>query len=119
MPTTVPLGALTPTTTTTTTLPPTTTTTTTTTEPPTTTTTTVPRAAAPSTVAAPPAEAAGVTALQGCIASFAPPSSTEHLTSPAARAAEPRQRARQKPVAAMMEPLRWLPAMEPSFGASP
>jgi hypothetical protein len=76
VPTTVPLGALTPTTTTTTTLPPTTTTTTTTTEPPTTTTTTVPRAAAPSTVAAPPAEAAGVTALQGCIASFAPPSST-------------------------------------------
>jgi hypothetical protein len=75
--TTVPLGALTPTTTTTTTtVPPTTTTTTTTTEPSTTTTTTVPPAAAPSTVAAPPAEAAGVVALQGCIASFAPPSSS-------------------------------------------
>ena len=76
VPTTVPLGALTPTTTTTTVPPTTTTTTTTTTEPSTTTTTTVPPAAAPSTVTAPPAEAAGVTALQGCIASFAPPASS-------------------------------------------
>ena len=76
VPTTVPLGANTPTTTTTTTVPPTTTSTTTTTEPSTTTTTTVPPAAAPSIAAAPPAEAAGVVALQGCIASFAPPSSS-------------------------------------------
>ena len=86
-----PAGALTPTTTTTTTLPPTTTTTTTTTEPPTTTTTTVPPAAAPSTVAAPPAEAAGVTALQGCIASFAPPSAPAPDVAGSRR--EPRQRA--------------------------
>ena len=63
--TTVPLGALTAPTTTTTTVPPTTTT-----------TTTVPAAATPSTVTSPPAEASGVDALQGCIASFAPPSTT-------------------------------------------
>ena len=68
--TTIPLGSLTPTTTTTTTAAPTTTTTTT--APPTTTTTTLPpTAAAPPT--APAAEAPGVTALQGCIATFAPP----------------------------------------------
>ena len=59
---------------TTTTLPPTTTTTT---VPPTTTTTTVPQTApTPSATTAPPAEPAGVVALQGCIASFAPPSGT-------------------------------------------
>jgi len=80
VPTTVPLGALTPTTTTTTTVPPTTTTTTSTTEPSTTTTTTLPPAATPSTAAAPPAEAAGVTALQGCIASFAPPATPASST---------------------------------------
>jgi hypothetical protein len=63
--------------TTTTTLPPTTTTTTTTTGPPTTTTTTtVPLAATPTAGTAPPPEAAGVSALQGCIATFAPSSST-------------------------------------------
>ncbi len=69
--TTIPLGSLTPTSTTTT-LPPTTTTTVL----PTTTTTTMvpPTAAAPST--APPVEAPGVTALQGCIATFAPPPTT-------------------------------------------
>jgi hypothetical protein len=80
VPTTVPLNALTPTTptTTTTTVPPTTTTTT---EPSTTTTTA--QAQAPATVpstttttTAPPTEAAGVGALQGCIASFAPATST-------------------------------------------
>ena len=78
--TTDPVGAPTTTTPTTTTVPPTTTTTTTsttTTVPPTTTTTTtVPLAsAAPSSVAAPPGEAPGVSALQGCIAGFAPPAS--------------------------------------------
>ena len=74
VPTTVPLNALTPTvpTTTTTTVPPTTTTT----VPPTTTTTTAPAATVPTTTTAPPAEAAGVGALQGCIASFAPATST-------------------------------------------
>jgi hypothetical protein len=76
VPTTLPLGALTPTsTTTTTTVPPTTTTTT---EPPTTTTTTttIPAPATPSTPTAAPVEAPGVVALQGCIATFAPPAST-------------------------------------------
>lgn len=75
VPTTVPLSALTPTVqnTTTTTVPPTTTTTT---VPPTTTTTTVPTPAAPTTATAPPAEAAGVVALQGCMASLAPSTST-------------------------------------------
>ena len=78
VPTTVPLNALTPTTptTTTTTVPPTTTTTT---EPSTTTTTTPTPATVPSattTTTAPPTEAAGVGALQGCIASFAPATST-------------------------------------------
>ena len=73
--TTIPLGSLTPTTTTTTTtLPPTTTTTMT--VPPTTTPTTVPPAAVPATATAPPAEAPGVTQLQGCIATFAPPANT-------------------------------------------
>jgi len=72
--TTVPLGGPTTTTTTTTTVPPTTTTTT---SRPTTTTTTTVRPAAPAAAAtAPPAEAAGVPALQGCIATFAPPAST-------------------------------------------
>jgi len=77
--TTLPSGVLaatptTTTTTTTTTLPPTTTTTTT--EPPTTTTTTtVPLPATPAAGTAPP-EAAGVAALQGCIATFAPSSNT-------------------------------------------
>jgi hypothetical protein len=66
-PTSIPL--ITPTPTTTTTVAPTTTTTT---VAPTTTTTTLP-AAAPSSATAPPAEAAGVPALQGCIATFAPP----------------------------------------------
>ncbi len=66
-----PLGSLTPTTTTTTVAP----TTTTTTVAPTTTTTTVPpAAAAPSP--APPGEAPGVSALQGCIATFAPPATS-------------------------------------------
>ena len=77
VPTTVPLNALTPTTpTTTTTVPPTTTTTT---EPSTTTTTTTTPAPVPSsttTTTAPPTEAAGVGALQGCIASFAPATTT-------------------------------------------
>ena len=78
VPTTVPLNALTPVvpTTTTTTVPPTTTTT----VPPTTTTTTAPVQAptvpSTTTTSAPPAEAAGVGALQGCIASFAPATST-------------------------------------------
>ena len=77
VPTTVPLNALIPTTptTTTTTVPPTTTTT----EPSTTTTTTATPATVPSqtaTTTAPPTEAAGVGALQGCIASFAPATST-------------------------------------------
>jgi hypothetical protein len=73
--TTVPVGAVAATpTTTTTTLPPTTTTTTTV-PPTTTTTTTVPLAATPTTGTAPPPEAAGVAALQGCIATFAPSSS--------------------------------------------
>jgi hypothetical protein len=67
--TTLPLDSLIPTTTTTT-VPPTTTTTMVL---PTTTTTTVPSAAVPATTNAPPAEAAGVTQLQGCIATFAPP----------------------------------------------
>jgi hypothetical protein len=67
--TTLPLNPLMPTTTTTT-IPPTTTTTT---APPatTTTTTTLPGAAVPAT-SAPPPEAAGVSQLQGCIATFAP-----------------------------------------------
>jgi hypothetical protein len=77
VPTTVPLNALTPTTpTTTTTVPPTTTTTT---EPSTTTTTTptpAPATVPSTTTTAPPTEAAGVGALQGCIASFAPATST-------------------------------------------
>jgi hypothetical protein len=81
VPTTVPLNAQTPTvataTTTTTTVPPTTTTTT---GPPATTTTTAAPPTVPSTTttttSAPPAEAAGVGALQGCIASFAPAAST-------------------------------------------
>ena len=77
VPTTVPLNALTPTSpTSTTTVPPTTTTTT---EPSTTTTTTTVPATVPSattTTTAPPTEAAGVGALQGCIASFAPPTGT-------------------------------------------
>jgi hypothetical protein len=70
--TTIPPGAASATTT----VPPTTTTTTT--VPSTTTTTTVPptASAAPSATTAPPAEPAGVVALQGCIASFAPPSGT-------------------------------------------
>jgi hypothetical protein len=59
------------TTTTTTTLPPTTTTTTTTLPPTTTTTTTVPTT--PSAASTPPANPAGVAALQGCVASLAPP----------------------------------------------
>jgi hypothetical protein len=69
--TTLPLDALDPTTTTTT-VPPTTTTTATV-PPTTTTTTTLPPTAVPATTSAPPAEAAGVTQLQGCIATFAPP----------------------------------------------
>jgi hypothetical protein len=80
--TTTPLGALTPTpnatpaptsttSTTTTTAPPTTTTT-----EPSTTTTSAPPAATPTTGTAPPPEAAGVAALQGCIATFTPSSST-------------------------------------------
>ena len=69
--TTIPLGTLLPTTTTTTAPP---TTTTTTTVPPTTTTTVPPTAATPSP--APPVEAPGVTALQGCIATFAPPATS-------------------------------------------
>jgi hypothetical protein len=60
-----------PPTTTTTTVPPTTTTTTA--PPATTTTVTLPSAAVPATTSAPPAEAAGVSQLQGCIATFAPP----------------------------------------------
>jgi hypothetical protein len=69
VPTSIPLITPTPTTTTTT-VP---STTTTTTVAPTTTTTTVPGAAAPLTATTPPAEADGVPALQGCIATFAPP----------------------------------------------
>jgi hypothetical protein len=76
VPTTIPLGALTPTTTTTTTTVPPTTTTTTQSPATTTTTTTIPAAATPSTTTAVPAEAPGVVALQGCIATFAPPAST-------------------------------------------
>jgi hypothetical protein len=73
IPTTVPLNALTPVLPTTTTVPPTTTTA----VAPTTTTTTTPAATVPSTTtSAPPTEAAGVGALQGCIASFAPATST-------------------------------------------
>jgi hypothetical protein len=68
--TTLPPDSLMPTTTTTT-VPPTTTTTTV--PPTTTTTTTLPRAAVPATTSAPPPEAAGVSQLQGCIATFAPP----------------------------------------------
>jgi hypothetical protein len=77
VPTTVPLNALTPVLPTTTTVPPTTTTTTIAAAP-TTTTTTTPAATVPSTTTtnAPPTEAAGVGALQGCIASFAPATST-------------------------------------------
>ena len=71
VPTGIPLDAPTPTTTTTTTVPSSTTTTTV----PSSTTTTLPAAALPATVTAPPAEAAGVPALQGCIATFAPPAS--------------------------------------------
>jgi hypothetical protein len=71
--TTLPLNSLLPTTTTTTVAP--TTTTTTTAPPATTTTTTLPRAAVPATASAPPPEAAGVSQLQGCIATFAPPAS--------------------------------------------
>ncbi|MFZ0251307.1 MAG: hypothetical protein WAL61_15275 [Acidimicrobiales bacterium] len=70
VPTTDPPGVLLPTTTTTTSPP---TTTTSLAPPTTTTTTTVPPSASPATGTAPPAEAAGVTALQGCIATFAPP----------------------------------------------
>ena len=81
VPTTVPLQALTPTvpSTTTTTVPPPTTTTT---ESPTTTTTTtappttVPTTTTTTTTSTPPTEAAGVGALQGCIATFAPAAST-------------------------------------------
>ncbi len=74
VPTSIPLIVPTPTTTTTTTtIPPSTTTTM---LPPTTTTTTLPAAAQPATATAPPAEAAGVSALQGCIATFAPPATT-------------------------------------------
>jgi hypothetical protein len=68
-----------PASTTTTTVPPSTTTTTvpstttTSTTVPTSITTTVPAAAPAATTTAPPAEAGGVTALQGCIATFAPP----------------------------------------------
>jgi hypothetical protein len=71
VPTSIPLGVILPTTTTTT-VPPTTTTTA---SPSTTTTTTpaIPPAASPSNSNAPPPEAAGVTQLQGCIATFAPP----------------------------------------------
>jgi hypothetical protein len=72
LPAGIPLSEATPTSSTTT-VP--STTTTTTTVPATTTTTTVPAAAAPATATAPPAEASGVTALQGCIATFAPPTS--------------------------------------------
>jgi hypothetical protein len=75
VPTSIPLG-IPATTTTTTAVPPTTSTTTTTLPPTTTTTTTVPAASAPTTGTAPPPEAAGVTELQGCIAAFAPPTST-------------------------------------------
>jgi hypothetical protein len=71
--TTIPLGSLTPTTTTTTTAP---TTTTTTTVPPTTTTTTTTPTAAAAPPAAAPVEAPGVSALQGCIATFAPPATS-------------------------------------------
>jgi hypothetical protein len=71
VPTSVPLITPTPPTTTTTTNPPSTTTTT---VPPTTTTTVPP--AAPATATGPLPEADGVTALQGCIATFAPPAST-------------------------------------------
>ena len=74
VPTGVPLGAPGAPTTTTTTVPAPPTTTSTVPPTTTTTTTTIPPAATPSTVAAPPAEAPGVDALQGCIASFAPPS---------------------------------------------
>ena len=68
--TTIPLIVV-PSTTTTTTTPPTTTTTTTTTPPTTTTTTTV--SGTPSTPSPQNANPAGVTALQGCVASLAPP----------------------------------------------
>jgi len=69
VPTSIPLDLPT-TTTTTTTVPPTTTTT----VPPSTTTTVPAPVPAPvATTTAPPAEAGGVTALQGCIATFAPP----------------------------------------------
>jgi hypothetical protein len=65
-----------PTSTTSSTTVPSTTTTTTTTVPSTTTTTTAPSAAASSSPdATTPGEAAGVSALQGCLATFAPPSS--------------------------------------------
>ncbi len=71
-PTGIPLSSPVPTSTTTT-VPPTTTTTTTVPPTTTTTTTTPTAAAAPPAGTAPPAEAAGVSALQGCIATFAPP----------------------------------------------
>ena len=70
LPTGIPLDSPAPPTTTTTTVPPTTTTTV-----QSTTTTTLPAAALPATATPPPAEADGVPALQGCIATFAPPAS--------------------------------------------
>jgi hypothetical protein len=73
VPTSIPLSAPAPTTTTTTTtVPPTTTTTTV----PPTTTTTQPPAAIPATATAPAAEAPGVSALQSCVAGFAPSTNT-------------------------------------------
>jgi hypothetical protein len=71
LPTGIPLDSPAPPTTTTTTVPPTTTTT----VQSTTTTTTLPAPALPATATPPPAEADGVPALQGCIATFAPPAS--------------------------------------------
>ena len=70
LPTGIPLDSPAPPTTTTTTVPPTTTTTV-----QSTTTTTLPASALPATATPPPAEADGVPALQGCIATFAPPAS--------------------------------------------
>ena len=70
VPTGITLDTPVPSSTTTTTVPPTTTTTV-----PSTTTTTVPAPTLPATATAPPAEADGVPALQGCIATFAPPAS--------------------------------------------
>ena len=111
--TTIPLIVV-PTTTTTTTAPPTTTTTTT--VPTTTTTTTVPGAQS----AAGPQDAnpAGVAALQGCVASLAPPARGRTRTGRGPPPA-PAPAVAQKPVAAMMAPLSRVPAIPPSLGASP